>query len=130
MAKTNHTNCDTDILPIQDALEVINGKWKMLILISIMKGNRRFKEIERSIPKINGKVLAQELKNLEGHDLIKRTVYDESPVLIEYTATDYAATLQPVFEALFAWGTNHRKRIISKYKTKKTKTALKESVLV
>ena len=119
MAKANHTNCEAYILPIQDALEVINGKWKMLILISILQGNKRFKEIERSIPKINGKVLAQELKNLEEHDLIKRTVYDESPVLIEYTATDYAATLKPVFQALQAWGTNHRKRIIGKHKTKK-----------
>ncbi len=120
MSKTNHNDCEAYILPMKDALEVINGKWKMLILISIEHGNRRFKEIERSIPKINGKVLAQELKNLEGHDLIKRTVYDESPVLIEYTTTNYAETLEPVFAALLAWGTNHRKRIISKHNSKKT----------
>lgn len=54
-----------------------------------MSGNKRFREIERSIPKISSRVLAKELKGLEDHQLIKRTVYDSSPVLIEYTTTDY-----------------------------------------
>lgn len=116
MKKSEHTDCKSDILPIQDAMAVINGKWKMLILISLFHGNNRFKEIERSIPKINGKVLAKELKDLEQHDLLKRTVYDNSPVVIEYTATPYATTLRPVFEALRNWGKSHRKRIIAKYK--------------
>jgi len=110
--------CPSDILPIRDALEVINGKWKILILISIMHGNSRFKEIERSIPKIRGKVLTKELKDLEQHDLIKRTVRNESPVVIEYTGTEYATTLRPVFDLLAEWGTNHRKRIIDKHKKK------------
>jgi DNA-binding HxlR family transcriptional regulator len=121
MAKKTHTDCQSDILPIKDTLDVINGKWKILILISIMHGNRRFKEIERSIAKINGKVLAKELKDLEGHDLIKRTVYDDFPVAIEYTTTPYADSLEPVFNALRDWGMNHRKRIISKLNKSKKK---------
>lgn len=102
------------MLPIRDALEVFSGKWKMMILISIMNGNNRFKEIERSIPGITSKVLAKELKDLEEHLLLKRTVYDEYPVAIEYTVTEYSNTLQEVMMALHKWGTNHRKKIKSK----------------
>ena len=119
MAKTQHHNCESEILPIKDALDVINGKWKLIILISMMRGNKRFKEIERSIPKINGKVLAKELKDLEEHDLIKRTVYDDTPVVIEYTTTSYAITLEPVLKALGDWGKKHRKRIIGKHNSSK-----------
>ena len=71
-------------------------------------------EIERSIPKITSKVLAKELKDLEENELIKRTVYDNTPVLIEYVITPYAKTLQPVIQALSDWGKNHRKKIIGK----------------
>ena len=74
----------------------------------------RFREIERSIPKITSKVLAKELKDLEEHQLIKRTVYDESPVLVEYTTTPYSSSLSEVIKALRDWGVNHRKKIFGK----------------
>ena len=83
MSKANHTDCSSAMLPVRDALDVISGKWKLMILISISSGNHRFREIERSIAKINSKVLAKELKDLEEHQLIKRTVYDETPVIVD-----------------------------------------------
>ena len=101
------------MLPIRDALDVVSGKWKLMILVSIMHGYSRFREIERSIPKITSKVLAKELKDLEEHQLIKRTVYDDYPVRVEYTATDYAYTLNKVMDELYNWGVNHRKKILS-----------------
>ncbi|SFV36107.1 transcriptional regulator, HxlR family [Thermoflavifilum thermophilum] len=85
-----------------------------MILISISSGNHRFREIERSIPKITSKVLAKELKDLEDNYLIKRTVYDGRPVVIKYQVTPYAKTLQPVIKALSDWGKNHRKDIFDK----------------
>ncbi|MBS1623057.1 MAG: helix-turn-helix transcriptional regulator [Bacteroidetes bacterium] len=118
MKKTIETDykkdCTARMLTVRDALDVISGKWKILILISLMAGNRRFREIERSIPKISSKVLAKELKDLEDHQLIKRTVYDSSPVLVEYTATDYVFSLKDVIDALHHWGLNHRKRILER----------------
>lgn len=114
MSKTNHTECLAAMLPVRDAIDVISGKWKLMILISISSGNNRFREIERSVPKITSKVLAKELKDLEEHLLIKRTVYDNSPVVVEYTTTNYTNSLQPVIEALRDWGVNHRKKIIEK----------------
>lgn len=114
MSKKNHTECLAAMLPVRDAIDVISGKWKLMILISISSGNKRFREIERSIPKITSKVLAKELKDLEEHLLIKRTVYDESPVLVEYTTTPYANSLEKVIKELRDWGVNHRKKIIGK----------------
>ena len=118
MAKTAVKKKKVDCLPrmmaVRDALDVINGKWKLMILISISDGNSRFREIERSVPKINSKVLAKELKDLEEHQLIKRTVHDDYPVVIEYTPTAYLMSLEPVMDALYDWGVNHRKKIFAK----------------
>ncbi len=101
-------------MPIRDALDVISGKWKLMILIAIMNGNHRFREIERAIPKITSKVLAKELKDLEEHKLITRTVYDERPVIVDYAVTPYCATLKKVIDALHEWGVNHRKVILGR----------------
>lgn len=118
MAKTEEEkldeHCLKDMLPIRDALDVISGKWKIMILVSIKHNHKRFREIERSIPKITSKVLAKELKDLEQHQLIKRTVYNDYPVVIEYTLTDYAMTLEKVMNELHSWGVNHRKKITGK----------------
>lgn len=112
LTKANHTECLSSLLPVRDALDVVNGKWKILILISISSGNHRFRKIERSIPKITSKVLAKELKDLEEHQLIKRTVFEDTPVTVEYHATEYAQSLNKVIEALRVWGLNHRKKIM------------------
>lgn len=114
MNKQNHTECIAALTPIRDALDVISGKWKLLILIAISSGNHRFREIERSIPKITSKVLSKELKDLEENLLIKRTVYTDSPVIVEYTTTKYSESLGDVIKALRDWGINHRIQITGK----------------
>jgi DNA-binding HxlR family transcriptional regulator len=112
--KKKKVDCLAKMIAVRDAMDVINGKWKLMILISISEGNSRFREIERSIPKINSKVLAKELKDLEEHKLIQRTVYNDYPVAIEYTATEYVLSLEKVMDALYDWGLNHRKKIFGK----------------
>jgi DNA-binding HxlR family transcriptional regulator len=99
-------------LPVRDALDVINGKWRLQIIISISSGNNRFKEIERSIPKISSKVLARELNDLESHQLIQRIVNDDDS--INYLLHPYAKTLRTAVEELRNWGISHRKRILVK----------------
>ena len=96
-------------MDVLDVVGVIKGKWKLIIIISILDGNSCFKEIEQSIPKINSKAPANELKDLEKHQLIKRTASDDYLVMIEYTATDYVKSLRKVLDALYEWGVNHRK---------------------
>jgi DNA-binding HxlR family transcriptional regulator len=99
---------------IQDTLYVIGGKWKLPIIIAVYYGNSRFTDLKRCIPKITSRVLSKELKELEANKLIKRTVYDESPVLVEYTFAEYAHTLEPVITELTKWGEQHRKKIRGK----------------
>lgn len=112
MKKKDHTQCTGALLPIRDALEVLNGKWKLQIIIAISSGNCRFREIERAVTGITSKVLTKQLKDLEEHQLIKRTVYTGTPVLVEYTLDEYAESLEQVIVTLNNWGVGHRKRIM------------------
>lgn len=99
---------------MQDTLYVLGGKWRLPIIIAVKHGNKRFKDIKECIPKITNRVLSKELKELETNKLIKRTVYDSSPVTVEYTFTDYASTVRDVIVAMANWGELHRKKIREK----------------
>ena len=107
-----HGECTKSILPVRDALEVLSGKWKLPIIISLMFGNKRFSQIAKEIPNITDKMLSKELRDLEANCLVKRTVYDSIPVVVEYTLTDYGHSLKPVIEVLRNWGMAHRARIM------------------
>lgn len=107
-------HCDikeSDFQALQDTLFVIGGKWRIQILHSICMGNKRFREIERSIPGITTRMLSKELKAMEVNKLILRTVYPTTPVSIEYTATSYSESLAGIIEAMINWGIKHRERI-------------------
>lgn len=116
MKKKEHTECLSALLPVRDTLDIIGGKWRILILISIWEGNKHFREIERSIPKLSTKVLAKELKDMELNKLITRTVVNGFPVRTEYTPTEYSKTLQKLIKELRDWGIKHRQEIFGKAK--------------
>ena len=109
--KKMHCDCLSTIKPVRDTLDVINGKWKLPIIISIGVGNDRFTDIQGSIPGISPKVLAKELKDLEQHQLISRVVIDDYPVKISYKLEQYADTLTPLIYAMKDWGINHKNKI-------------------
>jgi DNA-binding HxlR family transcriptional regulator len=111
-----HGECTNTILPVKDALDILSGKWKLPIIISLSFGNKRFKQISNEIPNITDKMLSKELRYLEMNQLIKRTVYDSVPVIVEYSMTPYGKTLEKVVNELRNWGIQHRKRIIGKAK--------------
>jgi DNA-binding HxlR family transcriptional regulator len=100
------------IRPVKDALDVLNGKWKLPIIISLSLGNKRFGEMAKEIPKITDRMLSKELRDLESNQLVKRTVYDTLPVTVEYSLTDYGESLDQVIAELRKWGIRHRKRIM------------------
>ncbi|UPT68374.1 MAG: helix-turn-helix transcriptional regulator [Sphingobacteriales bacterium JAD_PAG50586_3] len=107
-----HERCNQYTLPIRDTLDILSGKWKLPIIGALfMSESRRFKELERDIPKITSRMLSKELKELEINGLVKRTVYDTIPVTVEYEITEYGRSLETVIKALADWGTTHRKRI-------------------
>ncbi|RAI93936.1 winged helix-turn-helix transcriptional regulator [Algoriphagus yeomjeoni] len=109
--KSNHTQCTGIIRPVQDALDVLNGKWKLPIIVALLHGYKRFSEISKQVPGITDRMLSKELRDLEMNQLVKRSVYDTFPVTVEYTMTKYGETLNDVIAALHVWGENHRKRI-------------------
>ncbi|MBL0745688.1 winged helix-turn-helix transcriptional regulator [Chryseolinea lacunae] len=96
---------------IHDTLYVLNGKWKMLIILSLRNGNTRYREIARSIPLITFRMLSKELKELEQNKIISRKVTHDTPVMIEYALTEYSKTLWPLIREMINWGKNHRKVI-------------------
>lgn len=104
--------CTNKLGAIGDALYVIGGKWKLRIIIALQEGKKRFNEIQRAVEGISARVLSHELKELEINGFIKRVVYTETPVVIEYELTQYSDTLQDVLESLSKWGEMHRRRIM------------------
>lgn len=64
---------------IDMVIELIGGKWKVLILWNLNEGDKRFNELRRSIPDITQKMLTQQLRELEAHGLVSRTVFQEVP---------------------------------------------------
>ena len=91
--------------PVTASIELIGGKWKTIILYSLLSGTRRFGEIAVRIPDISRKVLTEQLKELESDGLILREQYKEIPPRVEYSLTELGTRLSPVFRALEIWGT-------------------------
>ena len=99
---------------VKDALDVLNGSWKLPILVSLTNSKKRFKEISKDIVGISDKMLSKELKDLEMNHLVKRTVYDTFPPTVEYSVTEHTQTLQDVMFTLSEWGALHRSKIIGR----------------
>jgi DNA-binding HxlR family transcriptional regulator len=106
--------CQQKLRVSRDALEVIQGKWRLPIVISLTFGGKRFGEIQREIVDISPKMLSQELKALEENKIITRTVYDSKPVTVEYTLTPLGQSLNKILEELMKWGNHLRKEVVGK----------------
>ena len=110
---TSPQACNAYLRPLRDAMDVLGGKWKIPVIMLLALKERRFKEIQREIG-VTAKVLSNELKDLESHELVKRTVYDTVPVSVEYALTDYGRTLEGVIGHIREWGVHHRERILER----------------
>lgn len=98
-------------LALRDALEVLGGKWKICIVQSLSCGPLRFKDLQEKVARISPKVLSKELQDLEENLLVIRTVNSTKPVTVSYSLTEHASEIQPVLEALIAFGNKHREKI-------------------
>ena len=101
-----------ELRALQDTLYFIGGKWRIPVINSLCKGNKRFREIERSIPGITTRMLSKELKDMELNKLVNRIVFPDTPVLIEYQPTAYCRTFGNIIQEMINWGRAHRKVII------------------
>ena len=97
----------TDCCPVGTTLEMIGGKYKALILWHLSEGKMRFSELKKAIPNATAKMLTQQLRELELHNLIHREVYPIIPPKVEYSLTDTGESLIPVLESMRDWGANY-----------------------
>lgn len=92
-------HCALDI-----TMDYIGGKWKTVVLWYLRNKTLRFGELKKQIPDMTEKMLSIQLKKLEEDGLVKRDVYAEVPLRVEYSLTDFGKTLVPVVEAIAKWG--------------------------
>jgi DNA-binding HxlR family transcriptional regulator len=95
--------------PLTSAIEVIGGKWKVIILYQLRGKTLRFGELKKNIPKITQKMLSQQLRELEKNKLVIRKVYAEVPPKVEYKSTELAQKLNPALDMLCRWGSEYQK---------------------
>lgn len=99
-SKELHSNC-----PIQYTLDMIGGKWKLVILWHLTNDKvMRYGEIKRSLSGITHKMLSQQLKELEANELIHREEYPQVPPKVEYSLTELGKSLLPVLQSMSEWG--------------------------
>ena len=94
--------------PTELAMEVVGGKWKLVILEHLSGGVRRFGELQRAIPTITPRMLTRQLRELEADQMLIRTVYAEVPPKVEYSLTEAGHSLDPLLAQLREWGEQYR----------------------
>jgi DNA-binding HxlR family transcriptional regulator len=104
------TDCEIEACPVQATLRVIGGKWKLPLLWYLRDGRMRYSELQKAIPGITPKMLAEQLRELERDGLVLRKVYPVVPPKVEYSLTAYGRTLDPILAAMGNWGDRHLNR--------------------
>lgn len=113
----NKTKCTSELLAIRDSLDVLGGKWKLVILRYLTNREEEevhFKKMEREIEGISAKVLTKELRELEDNLLLTRREQNSQRGMIFYCITPYAKTVITLTDQLIQWGINHRQHIKEK----------------
>ncbi|MCA1055910.1 winged helix-turn-helix transcriptional regulator [Rossellomorea aquimaris] len=101
-------------IPVEAALEVIGGKWKVVILCHLIdNGTLRTSELKRLMPNITQKMLTQQLRELETDGVVDRIIYNQVPPKVEYKLTDYGNSLTPALQMLCSWGEQHIEKTVS-----------------
>ena len=112
--------CTGSVAAVKDTLYAFSGKWKLPIIVALSGGPLRFRELQKTLVSITPKVLSKELKELELNEFITRTVYDTTPVTVEYALTAYSRSLDRILKEMRDWGIQHRQRMKDSMRKKKT----------
>ena len=111
-----HDYCATEV-----ALEIIGGKWKLVILRNLFDGTKRFGELKRTMPNVTQRMLTRQLRELEEDGLVRRKVYTQVPPKVEYSLTDTGESLESIVRQIDEWGNwylgRHGAREVDKAKT-------------
>jgi DNA-binding HxlR family transcriptional regulator len=102
IADTERASC-----PVERTLEVIGGRWKVLILRELFPGVRRFGQLHRALHGITQKMLTQQLREMEEDGIIHREIYLQVPPKVEYSLTPLGESLKPILDSMHEWGIRH-----------------------
>ncbi|ASN03989.1 winged helix-turn-helix transcriptional regulator [Virgibacillus necropolis] len=86
----------------ENAMQLVSKRWVGLILFDLLKGKKRFSEMEADLP-ISGRLLSDRLKMLEQEGIVERNIYSEFPVRIEYSLSEKGKALEPVIQEIQRW---------------------------
>ena len=111
MKKHTVESCAKAKMAIRDTLDIVGGKWKLVLISVLRSGKKGFNELSREAG-ISPRILSKELQELEMNGLVSRTVCDTKPITVQYELTDYSQTLNEVLLAMEKWGYQHRNKII------------------
>lgn len=97
--------------PVATTVQLIGGKWKLLILRNLLERPWRFNELKKNLNGISQKVLTDSLRSMEEDGLITRTIYPEVPARVEYALSELGETIRPILNAMQEWGENYKKSL-------------------
>jgi DNA-binding HxlR family transcriptional regulator len=113
MPKHTIESCAKAKLAIRDTMDVVGGKWKLVLIAVLRSGKKGFNELSREAG-ISPRILSKELQELELNGLVSRNVCDTKPVTVQYALTQYSETLNEVLIAMEKWGHRHRLKVRGK----------------
>ena len=95
--------------PVRPAIDVVDGKWKPIVVNALKAGRLRFGQLRRHVPEASRKVLTEQLRELEVDQIILRKAFGQKWERVEYELTAYGRTLVPVLTLMARWGRRHKK---------------------
>lgn len=105
MARVRHNKLDCSPgCPVEGVLNLIDGKWKGVILYHLLDGTMRFNELRRRLQNVTQRMLTKQLRQLEADGLIERTVFAVVPPRVDYCLTARGRSLEPVIMSMKRWG--------------------------
>ncbi len=90
--------------PTEITLHVLNDKWKLFIMYTLLDGPKRFKEICETFPNITQKTISIKLKELENAHMINRMVFAEVPPKVEYSLSEIGKKSEPMLKSIYEFG--------------------------
>jgi DNA-binding HxlR family transcriptional regulator len=103
-SKREYLTPDAGAQGVEDALKILEGRWKLVILFHLFGGKvLRFSDLERAIPAVSQKMLIQQLRQMEADGIVRRIVHPQVPPKVEYCLTSWGQALCPALDALLKW---------------------------
>lgn len=90
--------------PVETTLDVIAGKWKVMIIYYLLQGKRRFNRLQRELGGISHRTLAKQLREMERQGIVLREDYGEIPPRVEYSLSPLGASLKSILLEMHEWG--------------------------